>query len=75
MNLERDPYFLDRHTDSAGPFPTFGELAISRTAGALQLLGSLRGPGEHRAAILASVLRRLLEAAAAVENELRELAA
>jgi hypothetical protein len=49
--------------------------AVSRTRGALRLLRNLRGPAEHRSAILSSVLRRLLEAAAAVERELRELAA
>jgi hypothetical protein len=49
--------------------------AVSRTHGALRLLGHVRGPREHREAILSSVLRRLLEAAAAVEEELRRLAA
>ncbi len=62
------------HDTTPGPLPTFGELAISRALGAVRLLGGLGGPREHRAAILSSVLRRLLEAAAAVEQELRECA-
>jgi hypothetical protein len=60
---------------AAGPFPTFGELALSRALGAVRLLGGLRGSREHRAAILSSVLRRLTEALIAVEEELRRLAA
>jgi hypothetical protein len=59
----------------AGPYPTLGELALSRALGAVRLLGGVRGSREHRAAILSSVLRRLLEAAAACEQELRRLAA
>ncbi len=60
---------------STGPFPTLGELALSRALGAVQLLGGLRGSREHRAAILSSVLRRLFDAAAAVEREIQRLAA
>ena len=49
--------------------------AVSRSLGALRLLEHVRGPREHREVVLSSVLRRLLEAAAAVEREIRNIAA
>jgi hypothetical protein len=53
----------------------FTTTALSRTHGALRLLGYVRGSAEHRRAVLSSVLRRLFDAAAAIEQEIRKLAA
>jgi hypothetical protein len=50
-------------------------LALSRSLGAARLLAHLRGPREHRAAILKSARRRIFDAGLAIERMLDELTA